>query len=291
MKRRITIIILLTICLSLTACAKKASAQIVATTRPVYEFTVALCDGTDFSVTQLITENISCLHDYTLQTSQMQAIESAEHIVISGAGLEAFLEDVLQDTDKIIDASAGVPLLSIGDHHEHHGDHAHHEDDPHIWLSPANAKIMANNICSELTFAYPQHAQVFSANLHALNAKLDKLQQHADAVLSGITARKIITFHDGFSYMADALDLEILHAIEEESGSEASAAELIQLIDTVNTHKLNVIFTETNGSCSAADIISRETGARIFQLDMCISCDSYINAMYQNINTLREALE
>lgn len=41
--------------------------------------------------------------------------------------------------------------------------------------------------------------------------------------LESLSCRELITFHDGFSYFADAFDLTILRAMEEEAGSEASA--------------------------------------------------------------------
>ena len=78
--------------------------------------------------------------------------------------------------------------------------------------------------------------------------------------------------------------------MEEESGSEASARELIHLIEITNHHNLPAIFTETNGSPSAAQVISRETGAKIFTLDMAMSGESYFEAMYHNIYTVKEAL-
>lgn len=289
MKRIVTILLTLAICLTICACGEFKTPQVAATTLPVYEFTTALCSGTDIRVARLITENVSCLHDYTLQTSQMRAVESAEYIVISGAGLESFLDDVLTDKSKIIDSSTGISLLESCEHH--HGDHAHETYDAHIWLSPLNAKLMASNICDGLTQAYPEYADCFYANLVELHAELDELIVFAENALGDLPNRQIITFHDGFSYMADAYDLTILRAIEEESGSEASAAELIDLINVVKENDLRVIFTEANGSTSAADIISAETGVQIYTLDMCLSGESYVNGMYENIKTLKEALE
>ena len=78
--------------------------------------------------------------------------------------------------------------------------------------------------------------------------------------------------------------------MEEESGSEASAKELIQLITLTREHNLPAIFTEQNGSTSAADILSRETGAKEYILDMAMAGDSYFDAMYRNIDTIKEAL-
>ena len=100
----------------------------------------------------------------------------------------------------------------------------------------------------------------------------------------------MITFHDGFGYFAQAFDLHILEAVEEESGSEASAQELIHLIHIVEEHNLPAIFTEVNGSVSAADVIHRETDAKSFALDMAMGGDSYFDAMYKNIDTIKEAM-
>ena len=82
-----------------------------------------------------------------------------------------------------------------------------------------------------------------------------------------------------------------LDAIEEESGSEASARELIHLIEEVEYHQLPAVFIEKSGSSSAADIISRETGCSVFTLDMAMSGESYFDAMYHNIDSVKEALQ
>ena len=263
------------------------SAQVAATTLPVYDFASRLCEGTDITVTRLVTEQVSCLHDYSLNVNQVRASESAQHIIISGAGLEDFLGDILQE-DKIIDASAGIQLLES--HHHHDGEEASHEHDPHIWLSPVTAQAMARNICEGLAGAYPQHRETLEANLVLLLADLEELQTYGEQQLKDLTCRELVTFHDGFAYFADAFDLTILEAIEEEAGSEASAQELTGLIELVKEHKLPAVFTEKNGSASAASVISTETGAKIFSLDMAMSGDSYFDSMYHNIDTLKEAL-
>ena len=78
--------------------------------------------------------------------------------------------------------------------------------------------------------------------------------------------------------------------MEEESGSEASARDLIELITLVEENALPAVFTETSGSSSAANIISRETGCGVCSLDMAMSGSSYFDAMYHNIDTIKEAL-
>ena len=291
--KKISLILTLALVFSLLAgCGNTApQAQVAATTLPVYTFTSQILDGTDISVTRLVTEQVSCLHDYTLNTNQVRAAESAQVIVISGAGLEDFLGDLL-DSDKIIDASQGLTLLPASGHHHEEGEHHHaHLEDPHIWLSPANARIMAQNICSGLSARYPQQKERMEQNLQGLLTQLDELQAYGEESLRDLSCRELVTFHDGFAYLAQAFDLTILRSIEEEHGSEASAKDLGELITLVQQHKLPAIFTEQNGSDAAASVIASETGANIYALTTGMSGDDYFTAMRQNIETLKEALK
>ena len=289
MKRLLALLGLL--CILLCGCdGPTEAADIAATTLPVYQFTAMLCEGTGLTVTRLVNESVSCLHDYSLQVSQVRSVEQARLIVISGAGLEDFMHDLLQGR-QVIDASQGISLLeSCNDHaHEHEGHH--HEHDPHIWLSPVNAMAMVENIFTGLCAQFPENKEVFEENRNTLLLQLQDLQNYAETQLRDLSSRELITFHDGFSYLAQAFDLQILAAVEEESGAETSAKELIRLIELVQQHDLGSIFTEQNGSTASAAIISRETGARTFTLDMAISGNDYFAAMYHNIQTIREALQ
>lgn len=279
----------------LCGCAPKTDyAPIAATTLPVWDFTSRLCQDTPLAVTRLVTEQVSCLHDYSLNVRQVKAAEAAQVVVISGAGLEDFLDDLLLDVPTI-DASQGISLLHSEEGHEeeehhHEEDGHHHEEDPHIWLSPENAQVMAQNICEGLSRQYPDYEDTFRANLEDLLSQLEALQSYGEEQLSGLQCRELIPFHDGFSYFAQAFHLTILESVEEESGSEASAKDLIHLTELVRTHDLPAIFTEVSGSDSAARVIARETGCKVYALDMAMSGDSYFEAMYHNIDTIREAL-
>ena len=80
-RRMIALLLAAVLVLALTGCAKKEhsegkpKADLLATTQPVYQLTCALTDGTGLSVGLLISESVSCLHDYTLTVSQMEMIE------------------------------------------------------------------------------------------------------------------------------------------------------------------------------------------------------------------------
>lgn len=293
MKKFSLILSFLLVLVMLCSCTASPTTQIVATTLPVYQFTQRLCEGTGLGVTRLVTESISCLHDYTLQVSQMRSIEASELVVISGGGLEDFLSDALAGSQCIVDASEGIALYAPEHEHEEHGhdDHHHHDHDPHIWLSPVLAQEMAENICEGLSRHYPAHRSTFEQNLVGLKNDLQALQLYGEEELADLRCRDLITFHDGFHYFAEAFDLNILEKVEEEAGSEAPASELIRLITLVREHHIPAIFTETNGSTAAARVIASETGIEVRQLDMAMAGDDYFDSMYRNIDILKEAMK
>lgn len=265
--------------------------HILATTYPVYLFTTAVTEGVEgVEVTRLIQEEISCLHDYTLTVNDMKAIEAADVIVMNGVGLEDFMSDALATSDApVIDCSEGVELLEAMGHEGHDHDT---EYDPHIWMDEGNVSIMLETISRELSALDPDHQETYEANRAAADAALgydaDKLSQ-----LSG---KPLITFHDGFQYFARATGLDLLKAIEEEEGAEASAAEIKEIVGLIGEYDIPAIFTEKNGSDATAQAISRETGCGVAQLDLVMSGDGsgiqpYVDAMDQNIDTILEALE
>ena len=290
MKRVLILLFSVILCLCCLSCCSSAkdNADIVATTLPVFEITALLCENTDLTIRQLVTESVSCLHDYTLNPRQMKLAESAELLVISGAGFEEFMEDVLAASNSVADASAGIPLHS--QEHDHAETHDH-QNDPHIWLSPENGKQMADNIHAALCKAFPEYETTFHQNLLLVQAEFDAVTAYAQSQLSTLSCEKLITFHDGFGYMADAFGLTVARSIEEESGSEASARDLISICELIQSQEIPAVFVEKNGSDRAAAIVSRETGAKIYTLDTGLSGNSYIDALYHNINTLKEALE
>jgi ABC-type Zn uptake system ZnuABC Zn-binding protein ZnuA len=116
--------------------------------------------------------------------------------------------------------------------------------------------------------------------------------------LSQLSCRQLITFHEGFSYFADAFDLDIVAAIEEEAGSEASAKEIVEMVSLIGTYQLPTIFVEENGSDATAKAIQRECGVDISSLSMMMSgpeeyseTNNYETYLRQNLDTIKEVLE
>lgn len=304
MKRNITSLLLAGLLLAaLTACGDKPAAPsggdnltIAATTYPVYLFTTAVTQGVEgVEVKLLVNQQTSCLHDYTLTVNDMKVIEGADVIVLNGAGLEDFMDDALAASGAaVIDCSQGIGLLPYAGHADH--DHGEDEDegdhyDPHIWMCEENAAVMMNNIAHGLGALDAAHLDTYTENSEAAAALLP-----ADPLADGeLACPYLITFHDGFHYFAQDNGLTLLKSIEEEEGSEASAADIREIISLIGEYDIPAIFTEVNGSDATAQAIARETGCKVYTLDMIMSGDGtgiqpYVDAMNANYDTILQAL-
>lgn len=299
----------------LAGCAPAAvddgKTHILCTTYPVYLFTTAVTQGVeDVEVELLVDQQTSCLHNYTLTVRDMQAIERSDVIVMNGAGLEDFMSDALAQSDaQVIDCSEDINLLPALDHHHDDGeDEDEHEVDPHYWMDPRKADQMRNTILDALLELDPEHRSRYLDNdleiTHIFEERLGVvISQFWTAqspwayldIQNNCATLDFITFHDGFQYFSQAYGLNLLKSIEEEEGAEASAKELMEIIELVEERHIPAIFVEKNGSRRSADVIARETGCKVVELDMIMSgegqgIEPYVQAMEHNLNAVKEAL-
>ena len=123
-----------------------------------------------------------------------------------------------------------------------------------------------------------------------------KMKNREDSFLStcltGHTVKRIpcYTFHDGFSYFARAFGLTIAAAMEIEEGSEPSAREIETIIHLVEDRQIPAVFCEENGETLTAQTVANETGAALYALTMGEGEMGCTDAIYKNIDTIREAL-
>lgn len=308
MRKRAILALLLVLSLLLSGCGSaqgegetEARLTILAATYPVYLAVQAVTEGVDgVAVERLNTGEVSCLHDYTLTVTDMKKIETADVIALNGADLEEFMEDALSASNAlVIDCSEGVALLENADHVHTEGDdgHDHGHFDPHYWMDPANLVQVVANLQSGLAQADPDHRDLYQENARSAAAQLERWDADlSDTVQAaradGVEIAGLVTFHDGFRYFAQALDLPLLASIEEEEGSEASAKEINEITGFVKEYDLPVIFTEMNGSDATAQAISRETGCAVAQLTMLMDgpeeggLENYYNGMLDNVTAI-----
>lgn len=279
---------------------KKAEFQIVTSFYPMYIIALNVTQGIEgVEVSNMAGQQTGCLHDYQLQNKDMKNLETADAFIINGAGMESFLDKVLQQLPSlpVINASEGISLLVSGEEevHDHEG-HDHEEEDynAHVWVSISNCIQQVENVTEALEKLDSKRAAEYRKNGDAYIQKLSDLRDEMHRELDGLPNRDIVTFHEAFPYFAEEFDLNIVEVVNREPDSQPSARELADTIRLIRETGVKSVFAEPQYSQSAAQVISKESGATLYTLDPAVTgeenADAYLDAMRANLEVLKQAL-
>ncbi|MDD4802465.1 MAG: metal ABC transporter substrate-binding protein [Syntrophomonas sp.] len=261
---------------------------IVTSFYPIYISAINLAkDVPGVQVVNMTKPQTGCLHDYQLTPDDLKTLEKADIFIVNGAGMEAFLDKVIQQQPNlvIVEASQEIKLLK-----DEKG-----EKNPHVWVSISGNIAQVKNIAEQLAAIDKDNASQYKSNGEEYVEKLETLSHKMHQTLDEVENKNIVTFHEAFPYFAQEFNLQIAAVIEREPGSEPSPQELVDTIKTIRDSNINVLFAEPQYSSKAAGTIARETGANVYTLDPVVSgdssLDSYINIMEQNLQSLQAALK
>lgn len=256
---------LFALAVALAACAPASDSgdrpQVVATTTQVGQIAGEL-GGDAIALTTLLQPGAEA-HDFELTPDAARAVERADVILKSGAGLESWLDDALQTiggADRVRDMSRGVPLRTI----EEDG---REETDPHYWLSGPKAILMVNNVRDALVAVVPESADDIRARADAYIERL----QSADAEVRRLVAeipedrRGIVTNHDALGYFIDEYGLRFVGSVFPaiDVSAEPDPAQLADMADTIRAAGVAAIFSESAVNPRLAEAIAADTGARV----------------------------
>ena len=241
--------------------------------------------------------NVGCLHNFQLKSEDLKKIEKSSVFVINGAGMESFLDKILEELPsvQIVDSSANIELLEDKDHECSHECHHHHEHNPHIWMSVSNYMKQVENISENLKRIDSIHSESYKKNAKAYINKLEDLKQKISDRLSLVQNKNIITFHEAFSYFANEFGLNILCVINQHPEEEPDMKDIKEIIQLIKQNDIKSIFAETQYPIETVNIIASETNAKVYTLNSAVTGeddkDSYLNAMEENLKVLTEALK
>ncbi len=301
MKKIISIFLCIALLL-LSGCTAKApqSEKLIAVSfYPVYIFTLNVVgDVKGIRIECMAEQNTGCLHDYTVTAKDARLLSDCDVFVVNGAGMEAFVQDLYETVENlnVLDSSEGTSIICSHSHHEegHTGNH-HHRENSHIWMSVDNATIQVENICAGLCELFPQYKEAFRKNTDEYIGRLKSLRAEITAAGNTLSGEKVITFHNAYEYLFSDLGIHIIETIESDEGGEPSAKALGSLADTITAENINALFVEPDYDGSSAEILSNETGARVFVLNPVLKGEknktAYEDVMRRNLETILKAVK
>lgn len=233
--------------------------------------------GERVAVTALVTPGQSP-HSYEPTPEQIIAVSKAKVFLATGWPFEKQLLIKLKDvnpTMTVVNLTDGIALRHMtadeeaGEEHEHERAAAHRHEtgdpDPHIWMSPKNAVIMADTIGRAFAVADPTRAADYGKSAEALKAELVKLDNELSQTLAPLKGKRFFVYHPAFGYFADAYGL--IQTPVEVEGKEPGLEQLNRFIALARESGVKVIFVQPQFSPRSAQVVAEKVGGAVVPMD------------------------
>lgn len=264
--------------------------NIVTTFYPVYIASLNITDGVeDIKISNVTQNTTTCLHDYTLSTNQMAEIASADLLVINGAGMEPFVNNISKSVNniKIVDSSLNTSIL------EGHSTHEEQEDEKnsHIYLDINNYKVQVKNICNAIEILDGSNKDKYAKNRDEYILKLNNLEEKWKSLKNEVNGTTIVVYNSALEYITCMLDLKVLADLEIDHESGISSEEIIDTIKKIKENKVRYILVPNDYDKKIISLITSGLDVVVIEQDLFIygdnSKDAYINIMEKNLNNLK----
>ena len=203
-------------------------------------------------------------HLYKASANDVVKLQEADAIFYVGLLLEGKMEEVL---GKLKDG--GKPVYAVTENIDADRllkpDEFEGHFDPHIWFEVLLWKETIDVVVSSLGKLDPANKLDYEANGKTAKAKMDELQQWAEAKVTEIPLQKriLVTSHDAYNYFGRAYGFKVVALQGISTVSEAGLADRTKLVDFIKSQKVKAIFVETTVSPEAIKAIALDAGVTV----------------------------
>ena len=282
----------LTAALFLVLTPLKAEISVVTSIKPLHSLTSYIMEGV--GEPELIIDGVASPHNFQIKPSHAKMLQNADLVIWIGEDLESFLPTALKSIPKdavvfeLLDQS-GLKKLKFreknifeghddhghdehakkeDDHEEHgHDDHGHGHGafDPHIWLDPANAKVIVKKITNQLSKIDKDNASTYKANSKKVIKDLDGLIKEVKNEINKDAS--FVVFHDAYQYFEKRFGLSVIGALTVNPDVMPGAEQLSEIREVIEHEKAKCIFSEPQFNPNIINSIASDTGVKTGVLD------------------------
>jgi len=274
MKRKLEIIILVLFTGLLASCnnTEKQTGNIVTVSIQPQKYFVESLTADKLTVNVMVPPGANPAN-YEPTPQQMAALsQSGLYLKIGHLGFEEAWMSRFQNAYPsltIVDLSLGIKLIGEEknedneDNDEKHGHH--HGINPHVWMSPKQAKQIVVNTADALSVFDEASKDLITYKRDSLLSLIDDLDHQYSSALASIENRKFIIFHPALTYLAKDYQFEQI-AMEFE-GKEPSPAYFKSIIDRAKNEDIKLLFIQKEFDIKNAQQMAKEIGADLIQID------------------------
>ena len=280
----------------------KAEINVVTSIKPLHSLISYIMDGV--GEPELIIDGVASPHNFQIKPSHAKMLQNADLVIWVGEDLESFLPTALKSIPKdavvfeLLDQS-GLKKLKFreknifeghddhghdnhakkdDDHDEHghddhgkkeddHDDHghAHGEYDPHIWLDPANAKVIVKKITNQLSKIDKDNSSTYKSNSKKVLKDLDNLIKQIKSEINKDAS--FVVFHDAYQYFEKRFGINVIGALTVNPDVMPGAEQLAEIREVIEHEKAKCIFSEPQFNPNIINSIASDTGVKTGVLD------------------------
>jgi zinc transport system substrate-binding protein len=221
-------------------------------------------------------------HHFALRPSDVRRVQGADLLYWIGPDMENFLPRVLEGRERPSVAVQSLPELTLRhfgeeasdeDEHHHHDAEEHDHDhrpgslDAHLWLLPANARVIAAKMAADLAAADPANAARYQANLASFEQRLDALDGELKARLAPLAGKPFFVFHQAFDYFEAAYGLQHTGVFTAASEVQPGARHVAAMRERLAAAGPACVFSEPPLRPRLAETLSAGLPVKLAELD------------------------
>ena len=282
MKKIIKLIpLMLILVLALTSCQKNAEnsgkPKVYTSFYAMYDFTKTI-GGDDIDLTNIVPTGTEP-HDFEPTASDMAKLSEADIFIYNGVGMESWADKIIETLPqnvKVICTSEQIPTDG---------------NDPHIWLSPQNAKLQMQAICNVLSEVDSKNAQNYINRLDSYLTQIDEVDtEYKNAELDGKT---IFVTHGAYSYLCNDYGMKQV-ALEGVTGdSDPSPSQMAKVVDQIKSEGISCIFYDPLEGDKMAQAVANEADIQalpLYTFEGDSESRDYVTVMKANLEELKKGI-
>ncbi len=278
------------IALLIGATPAQAELQVLTSIKPLQLIATAVQDGVGDA--DVLLPASASAHHYTLRPSDVRRLQEASLFYWVGPDLENFLPRALnarQGPSVALQELPGLTLRHFGEAHAHdheherahsheHDDHGHDDAhdhdhrpgslDAHLWLLPANARVIAERMAADFAAADPANAERYQANSTAFAGRIEALDQRLRQRLSKVQNKPFFVFHQAYDYFEAAYGLSHRGVFSVGSEVQPGARHVAAMRERLQQAGPSCVFSEPPTRPRLAETLTNGLPVKMAELDV-----------------------
>jgi zinc transport system substrate-binding protein len=274
--------------LLLLAALAVAPLKVGVTLHPYFSWAANVTQGLPIDVVGVLPGEVDA-GNYQPRPEDIARLKALDVLLVNGIGHDDFIEGMLKASGNerctVVRLNAGTALLK-----NHRGEAMN----SHTFLSFSNAIGQSYLIARSLAQLRPELASALQKNATAYATRLRQQRASALQRLSQARTRRVVTVHDGYSYLLQELELTLIDVVEPSHGLIPSVAELGQLLRRLEAEPVKVVLSEERFPSALVEVL-KEHGATVVVVSHIatgtFAAERFEHEMQANVDALVSALQ